>query len=196
MARTRMVASNTSIAKIAQTSKRFGNKGIRDQQFSTVEIFHYLPFDGRTTFNFFDKVNTANFPFANISENKLQVGESMTIREMWFTLATSAGGGVITSVQNFNSAGFDGLYLSQLNWLNDNNRVLKNKGLTDTKADFNDLGFSNVNNVLHLKTEITIQPLLTFVANLQTPGYVAPVNVFIGCHVKGTGTLLAPKAVY
>jgi hypothetical protein len=87
--------------------------------------------------------------------------------------------------------------MSQVQWLNDNNRVIKQISLTQMMPEFNRMGWNANNNSLHLDTDITIQPLLRFVCQLQacaTPGVVT--NLFIGCHAGGVGTLLAPKTTY
>lgn len=197
-----VITGNSRIRKLVGATNRFGNPGIKNQQLTSFEIFHYLPFSGtKGTYNFFENVNAASFPFANIQENRLQVGESMIIQRLHFTIATidtsAPTDPIISDVQSFQEAGFDGLYLSQLNWLNDNNRVVKEISLTSMQPEFNPHAYNNVNNSLRMDTDISIQPLLRFVAQLRvssTPGVVT--NLFIGCHATGTGTLLAPKTTY
>lgn len=189
--------SSSAIRKLVGASNRFGNSGIKNQQLTSFEIFHYLPFDGTAqVIPFFEAVNTAVFPFANIQENRLQVGESMIIQRVWFTIAT-VDTGVLTDVQTFDEAALPGLYLSQMNWLNDNNRVIKEISLTQGKAEFNRKAYNNLNNVIHLDTDITIQPLLRFVNQVRTPNVGGGLTgTFIGCHAAGVGTLLAPKTTY
>lgn len=189
--------SSGAIRKLVGASNRFGNPGIKNQQLTSFEIFHYIPYDGTAqTINFFENVNTAQFPLANIQENRLQVGESMIIQRVWFVILTVVEG-VVTDAQTFDEAALPGLYLSQMNWLNDNNRVIKEISLTQAKAEFNRKAYNNLNNCIHLDTDITIQPLLRFVNSLKCPNVGGGlVNTFIGCHAAGVGTLLAPKTTY
>ena len=187
-------ASN-AIRKMVATADKFGNSGIKNQQLTTFEIFDYLPYAPGTTLKFFQNVSTRQFPFANIQENRLQVGESMVIKRIWFTVATQMGGN-ITNIQTFEQAALSGQYLSQLTWNNDNNRVIKDLSLTNMQAEFNRKAWSTDNNVFHLETDITIQPLVRFTASLNMLTGAEVKNIFIGCHAGGVGTLLAPKGTF
>ena len=194
---------SNAIKKIVSASDNFGNTNIKKQQMSTREIFDYLPIVNTAgqVYEFFKNVKNRQFPFTNIEDNQLQVGESMTIKRVWFTfMVVDKVTKAIVSVETFASAGVNGFYMSQFSWLNDNNRVLKNLSLTNEQPEFNRNAWSNVNNVFHLETDITIQPLIRFQCNLQQPlTTLAPSDTqdfFIGCHTEGTGTLFAPKHTY
>ena len=209
-----VIPSSSEIRKIVGAANRFGNPGIKNQQLTTMEIFHLLPVGAPggsvtngTTLDFFRNVNTATFPDSNIQENRLQVGETMVINRVHFTLVGKDANGNIVTTRTFgDSAGIlgseaTGLYYSQLSWLNDNNRVLKTLSLTNMDPDFQRKGYNINNNVFHLETDITIQPLIRFVCQLELPGVTLPANAdvktwYIGCHASGTGTLLAPKTTY
>jgi len=196
-----VMPSTAEIRKIVGASNRFGNKGIKNQQLTTFEIFDYLPLTaGENVYNFFQNVNTRQFPFTNIQENRLQVGETMVINRIWFSIITiikDTSPVQIASVQTFEQAGLTAIYLSQFTWTNDNNRVLKDLSLTNQQAEFNRKGWNTDNNVFHLETDITIQPLIRFMCPLHKVAQaIVPENSFIGCHVAGVGTLLAPKTTY
>ncbi|MEI8136122.1 MAG: hypothetical protein WCH21_02240 [Bacteroidota bacterium] len=206
------IPSSSEIRKIVGAANRFGNPGIQNQQLTTMEIFHYLAVGQTTangqTFDFFRNVNTAAFPYANIQENRLQVGETMVINRVHFTLAkVLISTGEILEIRPFGDAAgilttaSTGLYLSQFSWSNDNNRVIKTLSLTNMQPEFNRKGFNINNNVFHLETDITIQPLIRFVCQLEVPLATLPKLTegqtwYIGCHATGTGTLLAPKTTY
>lgn len=195
------IPSTSEIRKIVGASNRFGNQGIQNQQLTTMEVFHYLPLASNVTLDFFRNVNTAIFPFSNIQENRLQVGETMVINRIYFDLievenATNS----ITDVSTIEVTA-PPVYLSQFSWLNDNNRVIKELGLTNMKPAHNRKGWNELNDVFHLETDITIQPLIRFICQLQLPVFTPPVaregfTWYIGCHAQGTGTLLAPKTTY
>lgn len=191
----RVQTQNTAIKKLVNASDRFGNPGIKNGQLTTTEIYDYLPYIPGTTLTFFENVNTRTFPFTNISQNELQVGESMIIKRIWFTVATVVAG-VLTTIQTFEQAGLTAQYLSQFSWFNDNNRVIKPISLTNLQAEFNRKGWSTDNNVFHLETDISIQPLVRFTSQLKLVSGPVVANLFIGCHIGGLGTILAPKGTY
>lgn len=193
-------AGNIEIAKLVQQADKFGNKGIKDQQFSHRHIYHYLPLNGTTTINFFENVKNATSLLSNINENKLQVGEVMIIKEFFFDIITVSEPALvptaITTETDFQTAGLSGFYGSQFEWQNDNNRVIKPIGLQEMNPKFNKNAFNASMNVITLKANITMMPLVTFTGTLKLPTYAAISNTFIGCHVVGIGTILAPKATY
>jgi hypothetical protein len=195
-----VIPSSSEIRKIVGASNRFGNPGIKNQQLTTMEVFHYLPVASNVTLDFFRNVNTAQFPFANIQENRLQVGETMVINRIYFDIIRVVDAtGEISLVSTLETS-LPGAYLGQFSWLNDNNRVIKEIGLTNMKPAHNRKGWNEVNDVFHLETDITVQPLIRFVCQVQLPVITLPVTTgatyYIGCHAQGTGTLLAPKTTY
>ena len=195
-----VIPSSSEIRKIVGASNRFGNPGIKNQQLTTMEVFHYLPVASNVTLDFFRAVNTAIFPFSNIQENRLQVGETMVINRIFFdVIEVVTATGEIKNVLTLENT-FAGAYMSQFSWLNDNNRVIKELGLTNMKPAHNRKGWNEVNDVFHLETDITVQPLIRFICQLQIPIVTLPVKegstYYIGCHAQGTGTLLAPKTTY
>ena len=153
-----VIPSSSEIRKIVGASNRFGNPGIKNQQLTTMEVFHYLPVASNQTLDFFRNVNTAVFPFSNIQENRLQVGETMVINRIYFdVIEVITATGLIASVTTLETA-FPGAYMGQFSWLNDNNRVIKELGLTNMKPAHNRKGWNEVNDVFHLETDITVQP--------------------------------------
>jgi hypothetical protein len=194
------IPSSSEIRKIVGTANRFGNQGIQNQQFTTMEVFHYLPVASNVTLDFFRAVNTAIFPFSNIQENRLQIGETLVINRIYFDIVkVNNTTGAITAVDTLENA-FPTAYMSQFSWLNDNNRVIKEVSLTNMKPAHNRKGWNVQNDVFHLETDITMQPLIRFICQLQIPIVTLPVaegyTFYIGCHAQGTGTLLAPKTTY
>jgi len=195
-----VIPSSSEIRKIVGASNRFGNPGIKNQQLTTMEVFHYLPVASNQTLDFFRNVNTAVFPFSNIQENRLQVGETMVINRIYFDVIEVVNStGAVATVGTLETL-FPGAYLSQFSWLNDNNRVIKELSLTNMKPAHNRKGWNTNNDVFHLETDITVQPLIRFICQLQIPVCTIPANsgstYYIGCHAQGTGTLLAPKTTY
>jgi hypothetical protein len=196
--------------KLISASNNFGNRNIKKQQGSTIEIFDYIQLvppvpQPPLILSFFTDAKNKLFPFTNITDNRIDVGESMLIEYIYFSVALiSTGGGIpIGSIETVVplGTGNTGLGLAQYSWFNDNNRVLKNKSLCSHYAEFNATASSERTNIKELETKITIQPLIPFRCELQIPLIpVLPlprdVSIFIGCHIKGSGSLFAPKHTY
>jgi hypothetical protein len=79
MNRNKMYAGN----KIPQVTANMGIKNIANMQGTTRIIYDSIKLQATTTISaiqFFENVNTRKFPFANIPENKLQVGETIAMQ--------------------------------------------------------------------------------------------------------------------
>lgn len=203
--------------KIMNIGNKFGYPGIKNQQGSTRIIYHFLPLDGRTLFEFFKDVNTVTFPFANITENKLQVAESTIIQRMYLSVITTNAetGDVLTSME-LQQAGLSNLYRSDLNVMIANNQVIKPINVQSFQPQFNwasnwgavstavdtvadpDVFTTTLlgNAVWHADTLIDIPPLIEFQMNMRTDGYAAIANSFLGLTFEGTGAIMAPRHTF
>jgi hypothetical protein len=195
-----VTTNNNGIKKIVTAAQRQGNPGIAKQQFTELEIFDYLPLPsgGNATLNFFENVRTRQFPFTNLTENKLQPGEMMILKRVWFTIMSVDFRGDIINVTDFDDYGIPGLYASLWNWFNDNTRVVKNKSLVSFKPSFNKGAFNDKMNVKEVSSEITIPTQVAFTSTLQLPpvNFVSEETLYIGLHAEGIGTILNPKSPY
>lgn len=192
-----MAPSSIAIAKLISKGQQQGNPGISQQQFTEREIFDYLPFDGREIFTFFQNVKNRTFPFTNLEDNKLQPGEMMILKRVFFTIMTiNPVTGGVTNVSSFSAAGLSGLNQGIWNFFNDNVRVVKEKGTLSHTADFNKQAYNTQLNTYTLESEITIPTLVSFTATLQVSPYTPIANTYIGMHSEGIGTILNPKNTY
>ena len=198
MPKQNVAPSNVSIAKMVDRARKFGNPALANQQFTEREIWDYLPMDGRRIFEFFKNVNTRNFPYTNIQENKLQTGETMVLKRIFFAVITvnPLNPEEVTNVQTLTAAGFPGLNLNEWEWFNDNVRTVKAKGGLANTPEFNKTAFNDKMNVYTLQSEITIPTLVQFGSVVEVPVYTPVANTFLGFHAEGLGTILNPKAVY
>lgn len=199
--------------KIVSAGQKFGYPGIKNQQGSSRVIYHFLPFDGRTLFEFFKDVsNSGGFPFANISENKLQVAEAMVVQRMYLAIITTdvVTGDVLASME-LNQAGLSNIYRSDLNFMIANSQVLKPINVQSFQPQFNwasnwgtmaTAGASPFaqtlvgNAVFHADTLINIPPQIEFQFNLKTDGYVAVSNQFLGLTIEGVGAIMSPRQTF
>ena len=189
----------TPNAKLAMVNAKLGNKALGRNQGSTVEIYDYINVTANVgnaaTIRFFDGVNTRQFPFTNLQQNQLSVGEALAIQYITISRITVNRSNKITSQTSILTA--SGLALSQLNILLDNSRILKNNSLTRANSIFNTQGHTGTNNLFYPDTDLTIPPQISFTVELQTPANsdTAPADedVYYGCHLFGTGAILNLK---
>lgn len=207
----------TPADKIISVGNKFGYPGIKNQQGSTRVIYHFLPFDGRTLFEFFKNVNTVTFPFTNITENKLQVAESMVVERMYLSIITTdAETGNVTAQFELSQAGLSNIYRSDLNFMISNSQVLKPINVQSFSPQFNrasnwgaisnavntvadpDVFVSTLvgNAVWHADTYLDIPPLIEFQFNLQTDGYRPVANQYLGLTIEGTGAIMSPRNTF
>lgn len=193
----------TPQGKLVATADKFGNRGIKKMQGSSRSIYHFLPLavgaaPNSQVFRFFENVNT-QFPFTNLQNGKMEVGEAMVLERMYFLIMRTDQSAVpvITNIQNFTQLGVNGLYLSQFNFMNSNNQVIKPTSLIQLKGQSNKSSQFNEQEVLKLDTDITLQPLVEFMCELRTPNITVPApvgeNLFIGCVLEGAGAILNPR---
>jgi hypothetical protein len=192
----------TAGAKLALVNNKLGNSGLKKNQGSTFEIYDYIEVTSTIGTNqvlrFFGSVNTKTFPFTNIQQNQLQVGEALAIEYIALTrLEITTAGGVDKLTSQTSLLTITGLALSQFSLLLDNSRILKNNSLTRANTFFNPKGQTGTNNLFYPDTDLTIPPQISFTAELQTPANTDTAGenkkVFYGCHLFGTGAILNLK---
>jgi hypothetical protein len=192
----------TAGAKLALVNNKLGNSGLKKNQGSTFEIYDYIDVTGTIGTNqvlrFFGSVNTKTFPFTNIQQNQLQVGEALAIEYIALTRLEITTVGTVDKVTSQTSLlNVTGLALSQFSLLLDNSRILKNNSLTRANSIFNPKGKTGANNLFYPDTDLTIPPQISFTAELQTPANTdvagTDKKVYYGCHLFGTGAILNLK---
>lgn len=132
---------NTAIEKIIGVNDKFGNTGIKHQQGTTRIMYDSLPLvvsAGAFTLNFFENVNTRQFPLTNLLENKLQVGETIVIEDYYFNLIEVDAKGVVLWERPFEYfAQTEGLYRADLDFMIGESRVLKGVKVGSSQSSFN-----------------------------------------------------------
>lgn len=194
---------NTPQSKIVSASNKFGNTNIKDQQSTTRVLFDTLPLDGRTQFRFFENCNTRTLPFTNLTSdgNRLQVGESLAIQEIYFQLLKIDANGAITQYWSFAGGGpINGapLVTGDLDFIIANSTVIKELSALVCTGAFNPGGVNASDEAYSTQTDITLQPLLEFIGVLRTTSYTfnADFVTHIRMSIKGTSSILAPKTTF
>lgn len=193
--------NNTAIEKIIGVNDKLGNTGIKKQQGTTRIMYDSLPLvvsNGAFTLNFFENVNTRQFPLTNLLENKLQVGETIVLEDYYFNLIEVTPQGVVLWERPFEFfAESEGLYRADLDFMIGESRVLKGVKIGSSQSSFNyganflsqavrststsgtDPIVSTVtksekgHNIYKLRTDLVIPPDIQFVAPVKFSGIVA-----------------------
>jgi len=186
--------------KIIGTNDRFGNKGIKNQQGSTVIKYDTLEIDGRTEFRFFEGSAQRNFPFSNSGAqgNQLGVGNSLTVERAYLTLITQdPETGTFDTVERFQLNDVPGITLGEFGFSIANSEVIKNVPVLSWFPEFNKYAENAINNNFDFDTQIVIPPLLEFVATLRTAAYTVPTaKSYIRLTIEGTGAIIAPRTTF
>ena len=190
-------------AKLALVNNKLGNPALKKNQGSTFEVYDYIDVTStigtQQVLRFFESVNTKTFPFTNVQQNQLQVGEALAIEYIALTrLEVSVTPGSPDKLAAQSSLlSVTGLSLSQFSLLLDNSRILKTNSLTRANSPFNPKGGTATNNLFYPDTDLTIPPQISFAAELNLPANSDTAGegkkVFYGCHLFGTGSILNLK---
>ena len=189
-------------AKLALVNNKLGNPSLKKNQGSSVEIYDYVEIASpgtAETIRFFQDVNSHAWPFSNINQNQLQVGEALAIEYIFFTrmVTETNSAGVIKIIDWQALLNVTSLSIAQFNFLLDNSRIIKNNSLSRTNTEFNVKGATASNFVFYPDTDLTIPPQINFIGELRIPtnndAAVEGKKVYYGCHLLGTGAILNLK---
>lgn len=193
----------TANAKLGMVNSKLGNPALKKNQGSTVEIYDYVTQTAGTigtkqTISFFANVNTKAFPLANIQQNQLQVGESLSVEYIVFTrISQVTATGSVTEVTALLTS-VAGANLGLFSLLLDNSRIIKNNSLIRSNSVFNPKGTTGVSNVFFPDTDLVIPPQIPFTLDLTLPTnadvIAAGTTISYGCHLFGTGAILNLKS--
>ena len=189
----------TPSAKLALVNNKLGNPGLKMNQGSTFEIYDYIEVTNpgsAETLTFFGNVNTKTFPFTNIQQNQLQVGEALSVQYIAFTRIVVDNTNAITTVAPLISS-IPGISLGAFSLLLDNSRIIKNNSLTRSSNNFNPKGSTANNFLFYPDTDLTIPPQISFTLDLRVPTNTDATRpgekIYYGVHLFGTGSILNLK---
>jgi hypothetical protein len=184
--------------KMIVVNDQFGNRNIKNQQSTSRVIYDSLPPDGRTIFEFFKSVSAhPDLPFSNISENKLQVGESLTIRRLYFCVLTfDSSSGAFTGVTDLTTAGLPEFYGGDYSTKFDTMTVAKPNPLSSQLPAFSKNSNHSDNEWIWLDNDAVIIPNVQFQVNLEVPPYTPVANAQVRLVMEGFGSLLSPKGQF
>lgn len=184
--------------KAIGVNDKFGNRGIKNQQGSTVIKYDTLPCDGRTEFRFFEGSAQRNFPFSNTGSdgNKLGVGNTLVVERAYLSLITLDEAGVITDVEALTLASDPGIVLGEFGMSVANSEVIKTVPVLSWFPEFNKVAENQLNNNFEFDTQIVLPPLLEYVATLRLAQPFTKAGVYLRLTIEGTGAIIAPRTTF
>ena len=186
--------------KTMSVNAKFGNKGIKKQQGSTVIKYDTLPLDGRTEFRFFEGCQNRNFPFTNSQSegNKLGVGNSMVVERAYITIVKCEPTAPFNplGVSTFDLTSPVELLTAEFGFTVANSTVIRNVPLLSWIPNFNKMAENALNSNYEFDTQVVIPPLLEFIATIKTQTYPAERDTFLRLTLEGAGAIIAPKTTF
>lgn len=184
--------------KIANVNSKFGNRGVKKQQGTTRIIYDTLTLEtGADNFRFFEGVANRSFPQTNMNDasNGLQVGESLSVDRMYFSLVNlDAIDDDIVTLTTINT--MPDILIGEVSIKIANTVILKPIPLTSFMGQFNKTSYVSTNSNFHFDTSLIFPPLLEFVVELRTNIQAATANTELRCTIEGVGSILAPRQTF
>lgn len=211
---------NYKLVKVAQT---MGVKDLAKMQITTRQIYHAQKINASTqnqTITFFQNVNTANFPFTNLTENKLQAGEAIAVERAYLSVLAVNNDPALPApvIVDVLPAEFlqvtKPLLRGDFDLQIDRQTVTKKINTTSWFAPFNkDANFGAAvlepvatvfyqtgQSVYHFDNSFVIIPQIEFTATLTippiNPAYLPGIDLYVMLNLEGLGCLFNPKANY
>jgi len=189
-----IITGVTPQQKLIGVNNKFGNKGIKFQQGTTRVIYDGILVDGQSEYTFFEDVKSKQFPFTNLNENRLLVGEALAVERAYLFLAVIVAGD-ITSISSL-SAIDPNFQAGDLSFQIATNEVLKPIKVTSFLPEFNKSAYHTEYTNFEFDTQLVIPPLLDFKARFRISDPQTGANTFLFMVLEGTGSIIAPKTTF
>jgi len=191
--------------KIAQqivgVNQRLGNTAVPNMQGTTRAIYdsQLLTVSQNQTLTFFQGVSGRLYPFANVNNNRFEVGESLAITSIAFCAAEPDA--TFTDLadelyENF-ATGTTVTNTILLNLYIGNQRVIKDFDLNYSRFGIGEAyNAARQKNVIHLETPIVIPPQIEFYATVTVTSSANVLARRFFLILSGQGTLLNTKSTF
>lgn len=180
---------------------KFGNKGIKQQQGSTVIKYDTLPLDGSTELRFFQGSANRSYPLSNTGSdgNKLGVGNSMVVERSYLTLieydlVEPKNVVAITPISLLSP--IQELLLAEFGFSIANTEVIKTVPVLSWLPEFNKVAENALNTNFEFDTQVVVPPLLEYIATIRLPKYTASKIYALRLTIEGTGAIISPRATF
>ena len=191
--------------KIAQqivgVNQRLGNTAVPNMQGTTRAIFdsQVLAASANQTITLFQGISGRLYPFANINNNRFEVGESLAITSISFCGAepdASFDTMADELYENF-ATGATTTNTFLLNLYIGNQRVIKDLDLNYSRFGIGEAySAARQKNVIHLETPIIIPPQIEFYATVTITANANLLGRRFFLILAGQGTLLNTKSTF
>lgn len=182
------------IQKIKRVAERYGQRSITRQQSTTRSIFDTLELkSGQLHYSFFNGVNSRTFPLTNLSDNKLEAGETLAVEFLYVNLISEKEQEGKKSVEILPPT--SEILLGTLSIEVMNSIIVKPIRLLSMSPSYNRLPNPS-SYVLRLLTIPVIMPLVPFVFNVilpAVPSIKENEKLYMQLTVEGLGSILSPK---
>lgn len=185
-------------AKNINVNDKFGNKGIKNQQGSTIIKYDTLPIDGRSEYRFFEGASARTFPETNCTTegNKLGVGNSMVVERVYLSILSKVGGAYATVEQLSLATTLPAILLAEFNFSIANSDVIKQLPVLSFLPEFNKNSENELSTSFDFDTQVVIPPLLEYVASLRLTRGTTIADTFLRLTIEGSGAIIAPRTTF
>lgn len=179
----------TEQQKILSVTRNLGIQDADIMQVTTRTIFDTRPIDGSNPIIFFSGCNNRAFPLTNLSQNRLEVGEALIIKRIYFSSLTNTGGLGVYSMNGGLSKEAISFMQSLLNIVVANSLVLKDFQVLNMWSKFNEDSKQADQEAHELKTLICIPSMQEFYATLKLNDPTAIALDYIRFTIEGVGII-------
>ena len=191
--------------KIAQqivgVNQRLGNTAVPNMQGTTRAIYdsQIMAASTNQTLTFFQGVSGRLYPFANVNNNRFEVGESLAITSIAFCASEPDASldSLADELYENLSTGATNTHTVLLNLYIGNQRVIKDFDLNYSRFGIGEAyNAARQKNVIHLETPIVIPPQIEYYATVSITGSAATLGRRFFLILSGQGTLLNTKSTF
>lgn len=182
--------------KMMSVNNRLGNDFVKNMQGTTKMIWDTLELNGQRKYTFFTETQTRAFPFTNVKNDSLPVGESLAVQRISLSVITLddpddfAAGLEIESLEDFNNTTLASLQLGTLSLDIANDVVMKPISVQHFLPAYNKNSGSDVGTVFEFNTDLIIPPQLDFSFEFHVPPHatIDDKKQYIRLIVEGVGS--------
>jgi hypothetical protein len=187
--------------QIVGVNERLGNYAVPEMQGTTRCIFdsQIMAANTNQTLTFFAGISSRLYPFANINNNRFEVGESLAITNISFCASEpdATFDSLADELYENLSTGATNTHTVLLNLYIGNQRVIKDFDLNYSRFGIGEAyNAGRQKNVIHLETPIVIPPQIEFYATVSITGSANTLGRRFFLILSGQGTLLNTKSTF
>jgi hypothetical protein len=182
--------------KLVDVNQRLGNDFLKRMQGTTKMIWDTLEITGQRKYTFFEETQTRSFPFTNVKNDSLPVGESLAVQRISLAVLTveeTEDGVFITDIdpiESLNNSTLAGILAGTLALDIANDVVMKPIAIQHFLPAFNKTSQNDENSIFEFNTDLVIPPQLDFSFELHAANHLpaAETKQYIRLIIEGVGS--------